>query len=225
MAPAPYPDFSWFSRAVRILPIVAGALLGGGAIGGVSVFAIDSALTAPPREELRAETAPANAPSPIRTIDAPALNPSPAAATPAPVQAQTAPSVQPQTAALVQPTPQTQVQVMPEQAQVMPEVTAPQIVARTAPAKRRVLISRMKQRYGDTLSDSADNAAAAKARRVYDYYGDTRVDEDRNEQGVDTTSAGTPLANVHLPRSAHNAWNATPKTRVVIRRQVPAYPN
>jgi hypothetical protein len=83
----------------------------------------------------------------------------------------------------------------------------------------------MKQRYGDTLSDSADNAATAKARRVYDFYGDTRADEDRNEQGGDTTSAGTPLANVHLPRSAHNAWNATPKARVVIRRQVPAYPD
>jgi hypothetical protein len=225
MAPAPYPDFSWFSRAVRIFPIVAGALLAGGAIGGVSVFAVDSALTAPPHQDLRAETSPPNAPSPIRTIDAPALNPSPAAATPAPVQAQTVPSAQPQTAALVQPTPQTQVQAMPEQVQAMPEVTAPQIVARTVPAKRRVLISRMKQRYGDTLSDSADNAAAAKSRRVYDYYGDTRADEDRNEQGGDTTSAGTPLANVHLPRSAHNAWNATPKTRVVIRHQVPAYPD
>ena len=218
MAPAPYPDFSWFSRAVRILPIVAGALLAGGAIGGVSVFAIDSALTAPPREELRAETAPPNAPSPIRTIDAPALNPSPAAATPAPAQAQTAPSVPPQTAALVQPTPQPQVQAAPE-------VTAPPMVARTAPAKRRVLISRMKQRNGDTFSDSADNTAAAKARRVYDYYGEARTDEDRDERGVDTTSAGTPLANVHLPRSAHNAWNAAPKTRVVIRRQVPAYPD
>jgi hypothetical protein len=193
-------------------------LLAGGAIGGVSVFAIDSALTAPPHQDLRAETSLPNAPSPIRTIDAPALNPSPAAATPAPVQAQTAPSVQPQTAALVQPTPQTQVQAAPE-------VTGPQTVVRTAPAKRRVLISRMKQPKGDTVSDSAETATAAKGRRVYDYYGDTRTDEDRNEQGVDTTSAGTPLANVHLPHRAHDAWNATPKTRVVTRRQVPAYPD
>jgi hypothetical protein len=83
----------------------------------------------------------------------------------------------------------------------------------------------MKQPKGDTVSDSADTATAAKGRRVYDYYGDTRTDDDRDEQGVDTTSAGTPLANAHLPRRAHDARNAAPKTRVVIRRQVPAYPD
>ncbi len=48
MPPAPYPDFRWFFRTLRVVPVVAVAALAGGAIGGFSVFAIDVALTAPP---------------------------------------------------------------------------------------------------------------------------------------------------------------------------------
>ena len=48
--PAGYPDFSWFVRAVKILPIVAAAALAGGVIGGFSVIAVDKALTWSPRQ-------------------------------------------------------------------------------------------------------------------------------------------------------------------------------
>lgn len=48
MAPAPYPDFRWFFRMLRVLPVVAVAALAGGVIGGFSIFAINLALTAPP---------------------------------------------------------------------------------------------------------------------------------------------------------------------------------
>jgi len=255
MLPALYPDFSWFTRTIRILPVVAGAALLGGAIGGVSVYAIDSALTAPPRQDLRAEantnnqTVAASAPSPIRTIDAPALNPSPAAT---PVQAQKAPSAPPQTqvqAAPTQPrawpdalsrtpqqTPTTSEAATspsapttvtdsraqddraratannpPAESQTGPE---PKSADRSAPVKRRVVKSRTTQPKGDAVSESADNATAARPRRVYDYYGDARDDQDRDDQG------GTALANVHLPRGA---LNAAPKTRIIVRRQAPAY--
>ncbi len=48
MPPAPYPDFRWFFRTLRVVPVVAVAALAGGIIGGFSVFAVDVALTAPP---------------------------------------------------------------------------------------------------------------------------------------------------------------------------------
>lgn len=81
MAPAPYPDFRWFFRTVRVLPVVAIAALAGGAIGGFSIFAINLALTAPPNHAVPPEpgselagAAASNAavpqPAPIRTFDA-----------------------------------------------------------------------------------------------------------------------------------------------------------
>jgi hypothetical protein len=55
MPPAPYPDFRWFFRSLRALPIVAIAALAGGIIGGFSVFALDLALSAPPNHDVGAE--------------------------------------------------------------------------------------------------------------------------------------------------------------------------
>jgi hypothetical protein len=40
-----YSDVSWFLRAARVVPVIAGAALLGGMIGGFAMFAIDSALT------------------------------------------------------------------------------------------------------------------------------------------------------------------------------------
>jgi hypothetical protein len=60
-----YFDVSWFLRAARVLPVIAGAALLGGVIGGFAVFAIDSALTwepltrepvSPPRPDARADS-------------------------------------------------------------------------------------------------------------------------------------------------------------------------
>lgn len=89
MPPAPYPDFRWFFRTLRVLPVVAVAALAGGIIGGFSVFAIDLALTAPPNHgippepgsKLASETTNDNAdasPARMRTFDA--ATPSAAAA-------------------------------------------------------------------------------------------------------------------------------------------------
>ena len=55
MPPAPYPDFRWFFRPLRVLPVVAIAALVGGIIGGFSVFALDLALTTPPNHDVGAE--------------------------------------------------------------------------------------------------------------------------------------------------------------------------
>jgi hypothetical protein len=91
-----FPDFSWFIRAVRILPIVAGAALAGGVIGGVSVFAIDSALTPPSHRDVLAKAEPSA--NPIRTVGGSAPDASAGMSAGPPVQAQPAP-VQPQTPA------------------------------------------------------------------------------------------------------------------------------
>jgi hypothetical protein len=46
-----YSDVNWFVRAVRVVPVIAGAALLGGMIGGFAMFAIDSALTWQPSSE------------------------------------------------------------------------------------------------------------------------------------------------------------------------------
>jgi hypothetical protein len=44
-------DVSWFLRAARVVPVIAGAALLGGMIGGFAMFAIDSALTWEPTSQ------------------------------------------------------------------------------------------------------------------------------------------------------------------------------
>jgi hypothetical protein len=54
-----YADVNWFIRAARVVPVIAGAALVGGMIGGFAIYAIDSALTwepvSQPRPDARAE--------------------------------------------------------------------------------------------------------------------------------------------------------------------------
>jgi hypothetical protein len=54
-----YADVNWFVRAARVVPVIAGAALVGGMIGGFAMFAIDSALTwepvSQPRPDARTE--------------------------------------------------------------------------------------------------------------------------------------------------------------------------
>jgi len=60
-----YSDVNWFLRAARLAPVIAGAALLGGMIGGFAMFAIDSALTweptwepvSQPRLDVRADSA------------------------------------------------------------------------------------------------------------------------------------------------------------------------
>ena len=50
-----YSDVSWFVRAMRAVPVIAGAALLGGFIGGFAVFAVDSALNWEPAPQARPE--------------------------------------------------------------------------------------------------------------------------------------------------------------------------
>jgi hypothetical protein len=111
--PAPYPDFRWFVRTVRVLPVVAVAALAGGLIGGFSVFAVDLALTAPPSRDAGSEGGKINAEKATESGAAAA----PAAGTSAPpVPAQTAPNGTAQTGGIAgsQPMPQTAAQTAPQ---------------------------------------------------------------------------------------------------------------
>ena len=105
MPPAPYPDFSWFFRSLRALPVVAIAALAGGIIGGFSVFALDLALTTPPNHEVGAEV------GKIKARESAAA--APAAGTSAPPVPQEAASNAPPSIAAPQPVPQSQAQTAP----------------------------------------------------------------------------------------------------------------
>jgi hypothetical protein len=109
MRPAPYPDFRWFFRSLRALPIVAIAALVGGIIGGFSVFALDLALTTPPNHEVGAEVGKINVEKASESAAA-----SPAAGTSAPpVPQRAAASNAPPSIAAPQPVPQSQAQTAP----------------------------------------------------------------------------------------------------------------
>jgi hypothetical protein len=109
MPPAPYPDFRWFFRSLRALPVVAIAALVGGIIGGFSVFALDLALTTPPNREVGAELGKINGEKASESAAA-----APAAGTSAPpVPQQEAASNAPPSVAAPQPVPQSQAQTAP----------------------------------------------------------------------------------------------------------------
>ncbi len=136
MLPASRPDFRWFFRTVRVLPVVAIAALVGGMIGGFSVFAIDLALSAPPSHDVRADAGKINEPkangtAPMRTFDASGFTPVAGTSAPStPAQANStappSPAVSTQAAPQIAVTPQQKVwpdalsrehQAMPSQAE------------------------------------------------------------------------------------------------------------
>jgi len=97
---AGYADVNWFVRAARVAPVIAGAALVGGMIGGFAMFAIDSALTwepvSQPRLDARAEgqasAGVAQTTKPVRTVGGAIPDPSAgmSAPPPAPQQRSTA---------------------------------------------------------------------------------------------------------------------------------------
>jgi hypothetical protein len=108
MPPAPYPDFRWFFRSLRALPVFAIAALVGGIIGGFSVFALDLALTTPLNHEVGAEVGKINGDKASESAAA-----APAAGTSAPPVPQEAASNAPPGIAAPQPVPQSQAQTAP----------------------------------------------------------------------------------------------------------------
>jgi hypothetical protein len=69
--PGGYPDFSWFIRAVRVLPIVTGAVIAGGVVGGFSVFALDRALAPSQGSDSATQATAASLSKPIRVVGTP----------------------------------------------------------------------------------------------------------------------------------------------------------
>src|SRR4029077_1483079 len=71
-----YSDVNWFlratRRATRVVPVIAGAALVGGMIGGFAMFAVDSALTWEPVSQPRPD---ARADSAASVVDQPATKP------------------------------------------------------------------------------------------------------------------------------------------------------
>jgi hypothetical protein len=99
---AAYPDLGLFVRAARILPVIAITAFAGGVLGGFVVFAINGALTPPPRPDLSTNshaTVAAAPAKPASIVSGTAPNsavtppPPPAAAAPAQTPVQTPPAV------------------------------------------------------------------------------------------------------------------------------------
>lgn len=136
MPPAPYPDFRWFFRSLRALPIVAIAALVGGIIGGFSVFAVDLALTAPPSHDGGAEVGKINREKASDHAGAVAAAGTSAPAAPEQAAANKAADAAPSSVAPPQPEPQSQPsQSQPPQSQiaVMPPGPTPQSQPRASP--------------------------------------------------------------------------------------------
>jgi hypothetical protein len=91
-----YSDVSWFLRVARVAPVIAGAALLGGMIGGFAMFAIDSALTwepvSQPRLDARADNQPSaavtQATKPVRVVGGAIPDPSAGMSAPPPAPQQ-----------------------------------------------------------------------------------------------------------------------------------------
>jgi hypothetical protein len=159
-----YADVNWFVRAARVLPVIAGAALVGGMIGGFAMFAIDSALTwepgSQPRPDARTEgqaSAVVTQPNkPVRIVGGAIPDPSAgmSAPVPAPQQRNTASPAQisPQ---LLTPKP------LGPASQLQPQ-TAPTGSISAAPMQAPAQAATQQQsRWPDALSRAHQNAANA----------------------------------------------------------------
>jgi hypothetical protein len=173
MPRAGYSDVNWFVRAVRVVPVIAGAALVGGMIGGFAIYAIDSALTwepvSPPRPDARAEgqasavVAQPQTTKPVRIVGGAIPDPSAGMSAPPPAPQQrsaTSPAqISPQ---LLAPKPLgPAAQLQPQTATAAPTVGAPQPQNQTAtqgPVSTRAAIQ---QRWPDALSRAHQNPVNA----------------------------------------------------------------
>ena len=125
-----YSDVSWFLRAARVVPVIAGAALLGGVIGGFAMFAIDSALTWDSAPQSRPDARAENAASavnpqpnkPVRIVGGAIPDPSAGMSGPPPAQ-------QPQFSAPGQ----SQTQVSPQLLTAKPLGPASHLQSQTAP--------------------------------------------------------------------------------------------
>lgn len=188
MAPAPYPNFRWLFRAVLVVPVVAIAALAGGVIGGYGIFAVEGALSPPPRERgaIPFNGVPADVPAannanlPAQISRAPAPAPASAASTPARSQ-ETSASRQP-AEGTAQPPQHAHSQAAPTGPQMAATpppaqpATAPQATASEAPAAPRLAPkhavkrrSAIKHAAARQPRERAMNPPSSYGRALYDY--------------------------------------------------------
>ena len=154
-----YPDVNWFLRATRVAPVIAGAALVGGMIGGFAIFAVDSALTwepvSQPRPDARADSAASvvdqHATKPVRIVGGAIPDPS---------------------AGMSGPPPAPQRNSAPAQAQVSPQLLTPkplgpasQLQPQTATTQAATTTQPPQTRWPDALSRAHPNAANATSAR------------------------------------------------------------
>jgi len=184
-----YSNVGWFLRAARVVPVIAGAALLGGMIGGFAMFAIDSALTWDPAPQSRPDARADNRAS--------AVNPQPnksvrivGGSIPDPSAGMSAPPPAPQQPRSAQAPPQTQSQTQ-SQTEVSPQLmtskplgpashlqpqtatSAPNSAPNTAPAQNQTVqapvqapaptqsapATQQQTRWPDALSRAHQNAA------------------------------------------------------------------
>jgi hypothetical protein len=144
-----YSDVSWFLRAARVVPVIAGAALLGGMIGGFAMFAIDSALTWDSAPQSHPDARAENATSavnpqpnkPVRIVGGAIPDPSAGMSGPPPVQ-QPQPQPQAQSSAPAQ----SQTQVSPQlltakpmgpASHLQPQTATPAPVSTSAPPQNQ----------------------------------------------------------------------------------------
>jgi hypothetical protein len=151
-------DLSWFLRAARVVPVIAGAALLGGMIGGFAIFAIDSALTWEPNPQSRpdgraenqasagnpqaAQTTASQTTKPVRIVGGAIPDPSAGMSAPPPALQQRSATAPPQSQTQVSPQlltgkplgPATQLQPQTATTQPQTATTQPQTATTTPPA-------------------------------------------------------------------------------------------
>jgi len=170
-----YSDVNWFVRAARIAPVIAGAALLGGMIGGFAMFAIDSALTWEPasqsRPVIRAEGegsgVAAQPTKPVRIVGGAILDPSAGMSAPPPAPQQRAASAQSPaqiSSQLLTPKPLGPASQLQQTATIGPTASPPQQnqTANQAPVPTQgATVTTQQTRWPDALSRAHQNAANA----------------------------------------------------------------
>lgn len=220
MPPAPYPDFRWFFRTVRVLPVIAIAALAGGMIGGFSVFAIDLALRSPPNGDVHADIGKkgvgkinevkANGTVPMRTFDAAGFTPAggtSAPPTPAPANS----TAQPQAAGIARPSPAAVPQGAPQIA-VTPPPSAQQKVWPDALSRAHQVVPNR----GETPTAKPEMAPAAPPATVTQAARDHAVAPAPASSGRDAEKpapAKRRVAIKHRPQAAPSENTAETSSR------------
>ena len=152
--------YVWFLRAMRVLPVIAGAALIGGIIGGFAMFAIDSAFTWEPvsqRPEARADNqanaAEQRATRPVRVVGGAIPDPSAGMSAPPPQPRRSSAPAQPQISSqLLAPKP------LGPASQLQPQNQTANLKARVQ-TQNAAATPQQPTRWPDALSRAHQNAA------------------------------------------------------------------